>query len=593
MKKGISHPSSLLLVQGKANPSNTDQEQFFLLQGDATRDPIKLGIPEDVNFPEKRELDTHPFHLKIFHFNDLHSHFSNIEHDGNKPIFSKMVSYIKQAQSLHREDPNSDVIAFSGGDDMIGSPFDVLAGIDLKSYQIHTGYYLSSQVGLTAAVIGNHEFDLGLDLLAHSIRKEAVFPIISANLRPTCQLEKLVYPASIFIRKGIRIGIIGLTTPAESRARQGSEYEIVDPLPVAKRLLPIVRSLSDIVIIISHLGFSLCSTTAAVSLAGDIELAQSLPHGGVDLIIGGHTHDILNQNGLDPKNVVNGIPITQAGCNGNYLGEVDLILENSSKTLSAKIIPTELLPADDEFENKFVQPLIKQMRPQLGKKLGIVADHQDLRKGGEKDVLSANIFPLQNFVTDGLVACCRKHGLFVDFAAIDRSVINDNLHPGQELTYGDWIRVMPFANTLMLFTITGKELIDLIKDNALRIDFPDEPREERGFIQFSKEISYRIKVSSIRSGIQAVDIRFNGIPLEENLDRKFRVASTNFFRVLAHKWEQQNINQMPLIVFYPEHADGQDTGIFVREFLIEHILEFGGINSFGGAVRDDRIAEIA
>ena len=106
-------------------------------------------------------------------------------------------------------------------------------------------------------------------------------------------MENVCDPAALFYLKGVRIGIIGLTTPAAAmRSRQGSEFEIVDPIPVVKRLLPIVRPLSDVVIILSHLGLSLSSSSASMAFAGDVELAQNLPFGSVDLIIGSHTHDL-------------------------------------------------------------------------------------------------------------------------------------------------------------------------------------------------------------------------------------------------------------------------------------------------------------
>jgi len=589
MKKVAAGRQILRLVRGISNPVGPNEGQLFLLKGDPTRGPVSLEISEGIQFPALWRFECHPFRLKILHFNDLHGRISHITRNGDIPVFSKIASYIRQTHSACQNDPFAGELVFSGGDDAIGYPFDLLTGKDPESYQIHASYHLYSKAGIDAAAIGNHEFDLGLKMLAHAIRTDASFPVLSANLRPTPQLEGLCYPAAIFIVKEVRIGVIGLTTPAQNRNLPGSEYEIVDPIPVVKRLLPIVRSLSDVVIILSHLGHSLKSSGAPVKSAGDVELAQNLPFGSVNLIIGAHTHDPLNENGLDLNNVVNGIPITQAGSNGRYLGEVDIVLRNAPIMAHMSLNYTEELPVDVFFEDNYVRPLLEQIRPYLDKRLGRMMESSETGAEGCCADAAYSESALHNFLTDGLVARCRAKGFEVDFAMLPASAIQEGLEPGKEFTYGEWLRVMPYPDTLMLCTITGSELFDLIQDNARRVDISGEPHMERGFLHFSKEIHYRIHINSIRSYIYAVDIQIRSIPLEKEMDHTYRIACTSFFRGLAHQWEEQANPGMPLMVFHPEQAHGLDTGLFVRDLILEHIRHYDGINPQGGALRDGRM----
>lgn len=580
---------NLRLVRAATNPADTEISQLFLLKGDATRENLNLEISAEAQIPATWHYDRQPFQLKILHFNDLHGQVARISRTENTPVFSKMVSRIQQARSTCRGNPFAGVLVLSSGDDIIGTPFDMLVGKDPESYQIHAGYHLYSKAGVAASVLGNHEFDLGLDLLGHAIRKDAGFPILSANLKPNKQLETVCDPAAIYCLKGVRIGVIGLTTPAATmRCRQGSEFEIVDPIPVMKRLLPIVRSLSDVVIILSHLGLSLNSSSASVAFAGDVELAQHLPFGGVDLIIGSHTHDLINKMSLEPKNVVNGIPITQADCNGRYLGEVDITLSDITTVANVMLNETAALPVDISFDENYVQPLIEQLRPQLEKRLGRVVDSREIRVDGSYEIALGES-ALHNFVTDGLVARCRAYDLAVDFGMVDASVINSGIQPGKEFTYGDWLSVMPYADTIILFTLTGKELYEFIQDNARRVDIFGEPHQERGFQHFSKEIHYRIQSNLTRSQIKAVDMKVRGIPIEQDMDHTYHVACISFFRALARAWEQQAIANMPLLVFDPRQARGVDTGLFVRDLMLEHIQQYDGITSAGGALKDGRL----
>ncbi|MEK9162414.1 MAG: bifunctional UDP-sugar hydrolase/5'-nucleotidase [Chloroflexota bacterium] len=589
MKTSDTGQQNLLLVRATANPADPEAGQLFLLKGDATRENLNLEISTGAQLPAAWHYDNQPFQLKILHFNDLHGQVARVSRKENTPIFSKMVSRIQHTRSACRGNPFTGVLVLSGGDDIIGTPFDMLVGKDPESYQVHAGYHLYSKAGVAASVLGNHEFDLGLDLLAHAIRKDAAFPILSANIKPNRQLENVCDPAALFYLKGVRIGIIGLTTPAAAmRSRQGSEFEIVDPIPVVKRLLPIVRSLSDVVIILSHLGLSLSSSSASMAFAGDVELAQNLPFGSVDLIIGSHTHDLINKSGLDSKNVVNGIPITQAGCNGSYLGEVDIVLRDAPTVANVCLNETADLPLDIPFDENYVQPLIEQLRPKFEKRLGRVMDSQEISSDGLYAVALGES-ALHNFVADGLVARCRAHELAVDFGMVDASVINSGIRPDTDFTYGDWQSVMPYADTLVLFTLTGKELCEFIQDNARRVDIFEEPHQERGFQYFSKEIRYCIQCSPTRSRIKAVDIKVSGIPIEQNTDRIYRVACISFFRALSRNWEQQTIANMPLLVFDPKQAQGVDTGLFVGDLMLEHIQYYDGITSAGGALQDGRL----
>ena len=102
-------------------------------------------------------------------------------------------------------------------------------------------------------------------------------------------------PAALLVTKGIRVGIIGLTTPGAIRQQPDSNLQVVNPLRVIQNLLPAIRPLCDVLIILSHLGHSLAASTATMRDAGDVELARSIPKGSVHLIVGGHTHRILNE----------------------------------------------------------------------------------------------------------------------------------------------------------------------------------------------------------------------------------------------------------------------------------------------------------
>ena len=99
------------------------------------------------------------------------------------------------------------VFLFSGGDLMQGTLISNLtsgrATIDVMN-----------EIGYDAAALGNHEFDWGIRILQKRMR-QARFPILSANTyeKGTNLHPRWVEPYAILERDGVRIGVIGATTP--------------------------------------------------------------------------------------------------------------------------------------------------------------------------------------------------------------------------------------------------------------------------------------------------------------------------------------------------------------------------------------------
>ena len=277
-------------------------------------------------------------------------------------------------------------------------------GDDPATYRVHAAYRLYTAAGVDACAMGNHDLDLGARLLAHALSTDAHFPLLTANLAGCSWLAGLYFPAALFVVKGVRVAVAGLTTPAQIAPQPDSTLHFVHPVEVMHNLLPALTGISDVVIVLSHLGYSLRSSSASVLAAGDVELAESLPPGRVHLIIGGHTHHALNEQGLSPHNIVNGIPIVQAGMLGDFVGEVDITVGRGCAAVThAQLIPTLHLPVDEAFEGAHVQPLLRAVQPIFDQELGIVADDPDLSTDAMcNDFAAGESAPVQ--------LCCRRPG---------------------------------------------------------------------------------------------------------------------------------------------------------------------------------------
>jgi 2',3'-cyclic-nucleotide 2'-phosphodiesterase (5'-nucleotidase family) len=585
-------PGVLHLIKSKANPHGAQDSQLFLFDGNATLAPVRDIIPAEgaVLPPPRADLTKGSCRLKVFHINDLHGHIVRFTPQGEQPVLSRIVSRLREVRDYHRDDPDTAVLAMSAGDDLVGAVFDELMGDDPDSFALHAGFRLYSAAGIDVSILGNHDLDLGSDVLAQAIRKDAQFPVLSANLVSCQWLAGLTYPAALLVTKGIRVGIIGLTTSGQVRQPAHSNIQIVNPVRVMHNMLPSIRPLCDVLIVLSHLGYSMAASSASVHDAGDVELARSLPYGSVDLIVGGHTHHVLNEQGLTVDNIVNGIPIVQAGTLGRFVGEVVItVRRQGTAATNVRLTNTASLPIDESFEANNVRPLVDVARPLFTRSLGQVANLADLGSDEVRNNFAAGESALTNFIADALVARCRVQNYDVDLAFVDASAVRCGVPVGGELLFGDWFNIMPFADVLRITWLTGRQLQILLQDNAYRIDLPGEPHTERGFLHFSQNVRYTIEASSSRKEIQVVDITVNDIALEHQLERSFQIVCSSFVRELAAPWEEYAHQMLGLPLMDIRQVSHMDTPLFLRDELVAYITENGGVTEAGGAKRDGRV----
>lgn len=149
-----------------------------------------------------------------------------------------------------------------------------------------------SMVGVDVMAIGNHEFDAGANNVAEQLARWADFPVLAANylFSPTDSdqaplLSDILFPYVIFNLYGLRVGVIGhgntssMTSLAESPNSLG--ITPMDHNEAAQFYIDMLTPLVDVIIVNSHLG-----------LNDDEELIKCTS--GVDLVLGGHHHVVLN-----------------------------------------------------------------------------------------------------------------------------------------------------------------------------------------------------------------------------------------------------------------------------------------------------------
>lgn len=254
--------------------------------------------------------------LLILHTNDTHSCVLPLNPNLADTMLAGRGGFLRRAamiDQMRKED--KDLLLLDSGDFSQGSPYYTMFKGDVETE-------LMNIMGYDAATIGNHEFDFGLENMARIFRK-AKFPIVCANYDFTgTVVEGLVKPYVIIKRKGVRIGIFGLSPKLDGlvMASTCAGVRYSDPIKTANAVADKLKNdeKCDVVICLSHLGWD---------EAGLNDMEMMAKTRNIDLVLGGHSHSYfktLNHvRNLDGKDV----PNDQNGKHGIFVGKITLSLE--------------------------------------------------------------------------------------------------------------------------------------------------------------------------------------------------------------------------------------------------------------------------
>ncbi|MBK5925840.1 bifunctional metallophosphatase/5'-nucleotidase [Rhodobaculum claviforme] len=627
-------PGTLLMVPAAPNPAGT-AERVFVLHGDPLSGPITAIVTEDGNpVPAPVLADGERRVLRLMHFNDLHNHITEMHPArGNTHRMAQMVRRVSEARAAAAED---EVVLFvSGGDDHTGSVFDELLGWAPEEFVADAGYRAASAAGVDIAVLGNHEFDRGAEMLRIGIAADAAFPVITANVHGSAHLarDRDYVAAAVLEAKGLRVGFLGLTTQVDTRTGQPDDpgMAVASPVAAVRNVLPALAQVSDVVVILSHCGFGSgqhrTGKAGAARLIGEgdfdiAEAAGALTDRPV-VLIGGHSHTALNTGGLDPDNVMDGVLMTQAEANGRYLGEIAMSIRAGAgrqgwfthvglhpiKRRDDRVAPDDPAAAaletdadyDHAYEAAHVAPLIAALEDRLAQTIGTVAPDADVAPARVIADRYMRETALLNFMNDALVARSRTFpGGPVDLALFNATAIITGLEAGP-LSFGDWYAVMPYADQVHVARMTGAQIGAMLQSNAHRLVRPEEAADldlggfvSRGFLHFSGGLRYRIVPGADAAAARAEDITILGAPLEAVRTRVFTLAVNSYVQLgaFAEAW-----NGQPIVAGVGGEIAGMDlrdldyshTGLVYRNEIIAHIRDHGGIAPDTGARLDGRL----
>jgi 2',3'-cyclic-nucleotide 2'-phosphodiesterase/3'-nucleotidase/5'-nucleotidase len=316
-----------------------------------------------------------------------------------------------------------------------------------------------NQVGYSAAALGNHEFDWGIDTTRARVR-QAKFAWLGANIfqkgtqtppswiRPTTLVRIPSCAAGASRCDTVKVGIIGIATqetPTTTRPANVATLTFGDEAAAIDRWVPRLRAQgADFVVVTAHSGAFCDAPTYAVNCKGEIIDVAGRVKNRPDLIVSGHTHSRINT-------VVNGIPIVQANSSGTAFSVVDLELTSTGAVIS-RVVEQPTTYADSIAPDATVAALVQRYLQAVGPRINDVVTflQTPLTREGDEYALGDIVADAQRAATKTQVAIMNNGGIRTELLA-------------GPLRYGDAFRVQPFANTLVTLDLTGDQLLQTLE----------------------------------------------------------------------------------------------------------------------------------
>lgn len=216
--------------------------------------------------------------IPIVHINDSHANYFPINYMG----VEKKMSPFSLIKGFYNEEKkaNSNALFVSAGDTMEkGSVADFLS-------KGQSTIEIFEKMGFDYLTLGNHDFAYGIEQVS-ALAERGAETTLTANLRVNADIP-WSKPYAIERIAGVNIAFIGLTAAPynEKNVRfDGPVYDDVDMLErydfvdITREYIDKVRDDADVIILLSHLG-----------LSADMNIAKAVS--GIDLIIGGHSHNL-------------------------------------------------------------------------------------------------------------------------------------------------------------------------------------------------------------------------------------------------------------------------------------------------------------
>jgi 5'-nucleotidase len=386
-----------------------------------------------------------------------------------------LATYVRR----HRAELPRNTVTVSAGDLIGASP--------LTSALFHDEPTIKAmnRIGLDLNAVGNHEFDEGSAELLRMQRggchpvdgctdvdgdgdpdpfRGARFSFLAANVVRADTGETLFPAYAIKRLRGVRVGFIGLTlkgTPDIVTPTGVAGLRFLDEAETINHYADLLRQRYGVraIVVLLHQGGQQTTpfnVNGCNGLNGPIVDIVNRTTDAVDLFITGHTHQVYNC-------VIDGRPVTSALSQGRVLTDIDVTIDRRTKDFSEIRANNEIVrqtaadgtpvPRAGDI-SALVQRYHDLAQPLAARVLGHLSGPADRTADASGENAAGDL------IADSQLAATRSNGAVAAF--MNPGGVRADF-PAGEVTYERAFTVQPFGNTLVTLTLTGAQVLDMLK----------------------------------------------------------------------------------------------------------------------------------
>jgi len=546
--------------------------------------------------------------VTLLHHNDSHG---RLLQSGSTPGYTNLATAINQERA---HNPGRSILLSAGdniqGDTMMAYYKTSYTGkaadgttlpVTLTANPLITAF---NAMTYTAYTLGNHEFNFGNAIFTNTL-KQANYPILQANLYDTGAYGIAQVPVKSDITTtlsgGIKVAVLGIGNHRVPNYEMPSDIAgltFTNPITEAQTRAPALKATNDIVIALTHIGFTEDPASVEVDANVDTNLAASAT--GIDTIIGGHSHtppyiDAKFGTGVLALGSYKYLPTIAANPNGEpvlinqanryntFLGEVIIgvrpkagggyeVVSRAGRDIE---LTTAAYPEDarvkaivkpyDDFLTTYKNQVFGQTSTPIDTLLAFTQE-----TNGANLQVDASLWKLNKELSNTLSIDFHLSGAMTNAAIATTATVTTPF----TMKVGDMFSLMPYENALVVFELNGAQLKSILERGYRNYWYYKNTPNAGGYSKYTTcmldvsaggVITYQNTISYTPGVDYVVGMAVNGTPIDFTAATTYTVSTVNYIAAGSCNFNNSSVTMWP-----PSQLKAS-TQYYVRDVVIEYV----------------------
>ncbi len=396
-----------------------------------------------------------PKRISILETTDVHGVILPFDFVEKQPLDASLASASTYISLLREKGTN--LLLLDNGDNLQGQPQEYYYNF-IDTVSPHFNALVMNYMGYEAGTVGNHDIEAGHSVYDR-LRKLYNFPMLAANAVDIKTGQPYFKPYTIINKKGLKIAVLGLVTPAIPTSLPPELYsgmEFRDMLTTAKKWMPeILLQKPDLIVGLFHSGWNRSSRRESIDTLnenGSAAVAYSVP--GFDVIFNGHDHNTVSEKIVNSEG--DSVLILDGGSRAEEIAEADIIFPAKKiKGKPVKIIKGSIVKLKDyKPDTKFIFRFSSQD--------SVIRSYVDKVIGESTAAISSrnSYFGPSGFVDMIHSIQLEITGADISFAAPLSFDVSISKGP---VTVGDMFKLYRYENMLYTIKMSGSEVLKYLE----------------------------------------------------------------------------------------------------------------------------------